>query len=208
MGKDNKKMELGRNGGVNMNDIKITKAKVSDLKQIMVVIKKAVENMYEEGIYQWDEYYPNEERFTSDIANSNLYVLREYEEGSVIGVAALDGNQESEYAMVDWNYEKSSLDEEEIETLIREEVTYSIDGILVIHRLAIDPDYQGKGYARNFMEKLEMEATRRGAKIIRLDCYSCNEKANGMYKKLGYKYVGDVYFRHREYPFHCYDKEL
>ncbi|MCM1991499.1 GNAT family N-acetyltransferase [Oceanirhabdus seepicola] len=191
-----------------MKEVNITKAKMSDLKEIMIVIKKVVQKMHEQEIYQWDEYYPNEERFTVDIRNSNLYVLRKYEEGSVIGVAALDGNQESEYAKVDWNYEKSTLEDEEIETITREDVSFSIDGVLVIHRLAMDPDNQGKGYARKFMEKLEMEALRRRAKIIRLDCYSCNTKANGMYRKLGYKYVGDVYFRHREEPFHCYDKEL
>jgi len=191
-----------------MEKVIFEKAKLTDLQEIMIVIKKVVQKMHEDGIYQWDEYYPNEERFTADIRNSTLYVLREYERGSVIGVAALDGNQESEYAKVHWNYEKSCLDEEEIETIITEEVTFSINGVLVIHRLAMDPDHQGKGYARKFMEKLEGEALRRSAKIIRLDCYSCNKKANGMYRKLGYKCVGDVYFRHREEAFHCYDKEL
>ncbi|WBW96916.1 GNAT family N-acetyltransferase [Oceanirhabdus sp. W0125-5] len=191
-----------------MKGVNVTKGELSDLKEIMIVIKKAIQKMHEEGIYQWDEYYPNEERFTADIRNSSLYVLRENHEGSIIGVAALDGNQESEYAKVNWNYVKCTLDEEEIETIITEDVSFSLDGVLVIHRLAMNPEYQGKGYARKFIEELENEASRRGAKVIRLDCYSCNEKANGMYRKLGYRYSGDVYFRHKEEPFHCYDKAL
>lgn len=59
---------------------------------------------------------------------------------------------------------------------------YEIPGL----GIAIDPDWQGRGYGRLFMQFLHELARRRGAKRIRLRVYPENLRAVQFYRSLGY----------------------
>ena len=67
--------------------MEILKAKISDIDEIMDIIKVAQEDFKNKGIDQWQNNYPNADIIKEDIENNNSYVLKE--EGKIIGTTAL-----------------------------------------------------------------------------------------------------------------------
>ena len=80
------------------------------------------------------------------------------------------------------------------------------DKNLYVHRLAIDPRHQGKGYAQKLMDFAEAFAKDNNYRSIRLDTFSQNKRNQKFYELRGYKQLDDIYFpKQSEYPFHCYE---
>ena len=48
----------------------------------------------------------------------------------------------------------------------------------------------------------------KGFIYIKTDTYSLNTKMNSLFKKLGYKFIGEVKFLSKEKEFYCYEKIL
>ena len=77
---------------------------------------------------------------------------------------------------------------------------------LYIHRLAIDPSQQGKGYAQKLMSFAEDKAKKNGLVSVRLDTFSQNKRNQRFYEARGYNKLSDIYFpKQSEHPFHCYE---
>ena len=80
---------------------------------------------------------------------------------------------------------------------------------LYIHRLAIHPEHQKKGWAKKLMDFAEDYAIKNGTISIRLDTFSQNKRNNRFYEARGFVRLGDVYFvKQSAFPFHCYEKVL
>ena len=80
---------------------------------------------------------------------------------------------------------------------------------IYVHRLAVDPKYQGKGYGIKLMDFIEENALKKGYKSIRLDTFSKNKRNINFYKKRGYLKIEDIYFPNQSiYPFYCLEKIL
>lgn len=166
--------------------MKIEKGILEDLCLIMGLIKSVIQDMENQNILQWNEYYPTTEVFENDILNNSLFLLRN--EDGILGIIVFDEKQSPEYSQIDWN----SKDER----------------VLVIHRLAINPKYQGQGYARKLMDYAEEYAGKHNYKAIRLDAYTGNSRTLSFYEKRDFKKTGELYFPWRELPFNCYEKVL
>ena len=48
----------------------------SDIDNIMDIIKQAQDYLKNQGIDQWQNYYPNPDTIKNDIKNNNCYVLK------------------------------------------------------------------------------------------------------------------------------------
>jgi ribosomal protein S18 acetylase RimI-like enzyme len=80
---------------------------------------------------------------------------------------------------------------------------------LYIHRLAVHPEFQGRGIARQLMDYAEAYAQKEKCTAVRLDTFSKNPRNHRFYKARGYQQLGDVYFpKQSEAPFHCFEKIL
>lgn len=55
-----------------------------------------------------------------------------------------------------------------------------------IHGFAVDPDQQGRGYARLLLEAAKREAAARGARRITLRVLGTNQRAIALYRAAGY----------------------
>lgn len=66
---------------------------------------------------------------------------------------------------------------------------------MVIHRVAIEKNYLGKGYAKNIFRFAEEFARNRKIYSIKADTNFDNADMLNIFKKLGYLYCGEVYFR-------------
>jgi ribosomal protein S18 acetylase RimI-like enzyme len=150
----------------------------------MKITQLCAKQMIAKGIYQWNEHYPNKKAFTNDVKRDELYIL-EFN-GQVIGSVVLSDFMDEEYIPINWLSEN--------------------DKNLYVHRLAIDPRHQGKGYAQKLMDFAEAFAKDNNYRSIRLDTFSQNKRNQKFYELRGYKQLDDIYFpKQSEYPFHCYE---
>lgn len=144
-----------------------------DLEAIVDIFNKATEKMIDHGINQWDDLYPNEEILINDI-NSNQMLVGEIDH-QIASVLVINQTYDEEYRNGDWMYKDTFF--------------------CVVHRLCINPVFQGKGFGMITMQLIENTLRSNGIESIRLDAFSQNPIALRMYEKLGYKKVGEVTWR-------------
>lgn len=166
-------------------------AKHSQIEEILRVTNACGEKMNAEGIYQWNETYPNAEVFQNDIKRGELYVYisdatpLESQE-IILGCIVISTKMDEEYKTVKWHTETSDQ--------------------YYIHRLAVHPNSQGKGIARSLMDFAENLALQNNKTSIRLDTFSKNIRNQKFYKARGYIRLGNIYFPNQsESPFYCYE---
>ncbi len=166
--------------------LKIEIGTLSDLNELFQIYLNGKKELDKNGIYQWTDNYPTRSIIENDLKKDILFVLKNGEE--IIGAISVSEEQEREYETINWEFDCSK--------------------ILVIHRLVIDPKYQGKGYAIRLMDFAEKFANENNYSSIRLDAYSQNKRVIDFYEKRKYFIRGEVNFPEREYPFHCLEKEI
>lgn len=162
----------------------IRKGKLSEIQKIITITKACAKHMIAQGILQWNDHYPNAVAFQKDCKRDEWYVLEE--ENEVIGCITISSWKDSEYDAIQW--------------LTPDHHNY------YIHRLAIHPNHQKKGYAKKLMDFAENFALEKQASSIRLDTFSQNKKNQRFYEARGYTRLGDIYFpKQSTHPFHCYE---
>ena len=165
----------------------IRKGNLEDIETIMHMTKACAKAMIVNGIYQWNEHYPNPSAFINDVKRNELYVLEI--DKKVNGTIVISTFMDEEYMPIEWLTENENN--------------------IYIHRLAIHPKLQGQGYAQQLMDFAEQFAIENNYTSIRLDTFSQNKRNQKFYELRGYKRLGDIYFpKQSEYPFHCYELVL
>ena len=162
----------------------IRKGKIEDINPIMNLTKACAKAMIAKGIYQWNAHYPNPSAFKNDIDRNELYVLEI--DADISGTIVISTLMDEEYKPIEWLTKN--------------------DNNLYIHRLAIHPNLQGKGYAQQLMDFAENYAIENNYSSIRLDTFSQNKRNQKFYELRGYKRLGDIYFpKQSKFPFYCYE---
>ena len=165
----------------------ISKASTKDLEQLYTITKNCAKELIKKGVFQWSELYPSKEILLNDINLGQLWKL-EVQKNS-IGIIVLTEIEDIEYQPVKWLTINSKN--------------------LYIHRLAISPSFQGKGYAKNLMDFAENYACEKKYNSIRLDTFSKNKQNQKFYEKRNYNRLESIYFENQsEFPFYCYEKVL
>ncbi len=165
-------------------DITFRKATREDLKAIHQLYQNAIKTMESKGIYQWDSIYPNEEVIQNDILNEEMF-LGEVD-GNIASVFALNQEYDTDYKDGNWAYK---------------DATFSI-----VHRLCVNPDFQGKGIGKKTVHFIENILRNKKIETIRLDAYSLNPISLNMYEGLGFKKAGEVNWR--KGLFYLYEKRI
>lgn len=165
----------------------IKRAILENIDPIMDIANKCTQHMISNGIYQWNDTYPSRETFLKDIEDENLYLL--FKKDKIIGCVSFCNKMDEFYEKVEWLSDSKNN--------------------VYVHRLAIIPNEQGNGYSKILMNYIEKQCKIKDVDSIRLDTFSVNEKNNKLYESLGYKKLGQIYFRKQsDYPFNCYEKLL
>ena len=165
----------------------IRKAIKKDLTRIIKITKACAVFMISNNIFQWNEHYPNIETFENDALNENLYVLEINKK--LIGCLVISHEMDEFYMKVKWQTPNHNN--------------------IYLHRLAVDPSYQKKGYAKQLMNFSFEYAKVNSIKSIRLDTFSGNPFNNIFYSNLGFKKLGKIYFRKQsDKPFYCFEKVM
>jgi ribosomal protein S18 acetylase RimI-like enzyme len=153
----------------------------------MALVRRVVPIMQAEGNHQWDDDYPNEHIFERDIDQGELWVT-ESTPGAIAAVTAITTDQSPEYAQVGWDIHEPAI---------------------VVHRLAVDPEFRGTGLAHTLMEYAETIARQRGISVLRVDTNTQNPAVQRLLLKLGYTLAGEISLNFRPgQRFRCYEKRL
>jgi ribosomal protein S18 acetylase RimI-like enzyme len=166
--------------------MQVRQATLRDVDSVMVLVRRVVPLMRASGNLQWDDHYPNADVFERDIELDQLWLAEI--DGEIAGVAAITSDQEPEYANVGWDIHETAI---------------------VVHRLAVDPGFQGKGVAVALMEQAEAVARERGIVALRVDTNTQNQVTQRLFPKLGYELAGEISLSFRAgLRFLCYEKRL
>ena len=130
--------------------------------------------------------YPNQEIIELDIEQGTLYVCEE--DQRIAGILVLDENESEEYKTIQWKQNQGPH--------------------LMMHRLAVHPQIQGKGIATRLIAFAEAYAKRNGYTSIRLDTYAKNTGALHIYQRLEYDHRGEISFPGRTANFPVFEKVL
>lgn len=143
-------------------------ATAQDLPYILKIKEKVVPIMQASGNMQWSDKYPDEEKFTEDLKDAALYV---YEEDMIIkGFAVVDNKHPYPYDDIPWELTRADS--------------------RALHRMAVNPDFQGQGIASRMMEGLETRLIEAGIRGIHTDTSLENKKMQYQFEKNGYEYKG------------------
>ena len=115
----------------------------------------------------WNEYYPSMEEIDFDLSRDSLFIMKD--EGKIIGAITID-------------------DDETVN-----ELPYWTDALqpgAELSRLAVSPDYQGKGLAKELIVYGMEELKRRGFKSLHFLVNCNNLKALKCYSSFGFVKVG------------------
>lgn len=168
------------------NEVKIRKANLDDLNFISEILNRCRVHLDSQGIPQWVPEYPNEKHVAEDIKRDEAFVLTVNK--IVAAYVVINEHQDPEYSAIKWNYDG--------------------ENVFVIHRLAVNPEYQRMGIAKRLMDFAEFYSVQEGKEAIRLDAFTLNKRVLRFYENRGYHNCGETYFPYRKFPFNCYEKRL
>jgi len=114
--------------------------------------------------------YPTFETALTAWEKGWLYVLDK--EGEICASMILNQIQPEEYYQIPWQYQAED------------------EKVLVVHTLCVPPSKARKGYGQKMMEYAAEHAVEKGYKVVRIDTWAENVRAQALYKKLGYRIAG------------------
>ena len=159
-------------------------AGTEDIPSVVGLLKSCVGALRTAGIDQWDEVYPVGETIQSDVACQSLYIAID-QACAAAGAVVLNEVQDPEYSSVPWTIEATRIG---------------------VHRLMIEPRFQGRGLAREVMRLAEERASALGYDVLRLDAFTHNPRALRLHEALGYRDAGPM--RLRKGIFRGFEKRL
>ncbi|MCI6152365.1 MAG: GNAT family N-acetyltransferase [Fusobacterium perfoetens] len=144
----------------------------NDLKNIIKIINQAKVYMKNNNFNQWNDNYPNNETISKDIKLQESYVLIDDEK--IVGTFVLSFDGEINYKNIyEGNWKTNN--------------PYG-----VLHRVAIDDLYKGKGLAKLILDFSEKEALKKGIKNFRIDTHKENKSMRKFIEKNGFEYCGII----------------
>lgn len=158
----------------NLENLKFRKAEFQDSKSIWKILQQGIERRKNEGSEQWQDGYPNPETIKRDIENNFGFVLACQNE--IIAYCALIFNNEPAYGEIEGKW-LTNCD------------------FLVVHRMAVENQFLGKGIAQKLFKLIEDFAMKNSVFSIKVDTNFDNSTMLKILGKLGYIYCGEVYFR-------------
>lgn len=173
------------------------------------------------GLDLWQHGYPTSTQIAQDIANSTLFGW--WENGLLRAVVTLDYNAAPQYMDIQWPVREHAAQGSPMHGSPLPENSQrgnpasappqsrplTLKRHLVVHRLAVRPTAQGKGYGSRMMDFVERYASEQKARTIRLDTYIPNARNMGFYAKRGYiEAEGHVFFAPQKGGFACFEKAV
>ncbi|EOL43730.1 GNAT family N-acetyltransferase [Enterococcus caccae] len=152
----------------------LRKAVPNDLNKIMEIITSARQLLHDKNIPQWQNGDgPSKEQLEQDILVQQCYVL--IVDHEIAGLGILSTDIELPYEQItNGQWQKTN------------------QPYATIHRVALDPNYQGNGLALLLMNYLITTARLNNYLDVRIDTHPKNDTMQRLIKKAGFNYQGEI----------------
>ena len=148
----------------------LKKANITEIEEIMSVIKDGKEFLKQQGINQWQHGLPGCSDVENDIKQETSYV---YElDGKIVATAMLN--------TYDADYEKYLT------------IWTKCNNYLVIHRLAVKKEYRSQGIGHKFMNDIILFAKENSVEYIRIDTHKDNVIMRKYLSKNNFKELDEI----------------
>lgn len=150
--------------------MKLRPTTVNDLTSVMSIINQAKEYFKNANIDQWQDGYPNETSIINDIKKNEAYVIED--NNKIIATAMISIANEPTYNYIEGKWLQNNQ-------------------YIVIHRIAVNNNYKGKGLAKYILD----EAIKLHPQInsIRIDTHENNISMQRFLTKYGFTYCGNIF---------------
>lgn len=149
------------------------RASGSDTGRIMEIVRQAQDYFRIHSIDQWQNDYPNNKVICADIQNKSGYVI--LTDDKIVAYAVLSFDKEDAYeALYCGEWQRT-------------------EDYAVIHRMAVDNAFKGRGLASVILKKFEEICLAKGIRYIRTDTHEENIPMQDFLRKAGFKYCGVVF---------------
>jgi len=150
---------------------RLVKAQPGEVGQCKEILDSGREFQRQQGFVQWPDGYPTLEMIEDDVRKGMGYVVKE-------------GEHIAAYMLLDFGGDPAYAD-------VR--CTWHDDGAyLVIHRMAVAPQYRGKGLAGIVFDLVAEFAKAHQVYNIRIDTDGQNKRMQHVLEKGGFRYCGLV----------------
>ena len=152
----------------------IRKAVLQDISSIAEIYNGICDAQAEgKMVVSWIKgVYPTEDTALAALERDDLFVMEE--NGNIVGTAVINQKQMDSYYNADWKFPAEDKE------------------VMVLHTLAISPEFGRKGYGSEFVKYYEEYAREKGCPYLRMDTNAINKTARALYKKLGYEEIGII----------------
>lgn len=148
----------------------------TDLDALVKIYEDGRRSIASLGIDQWQDGYPSHDVIEADVARGALYVACDDEE--LASAAVLLPPPEPDYDVIDGGW-------------LTETENYA-----VIHRIASDADYRGKGASSALLDALVKIAENDGRLSVRMDTHRGNTVMQGFLERHGFEKCGLIALSH------------
>lgn len=155
------------------NNIWIHKVCKEDLSCVMEITSAAKKLLKSNGSLQWQQGYPNEQTFSNDVKNGNLYGL--YEDNELKGYGAYILGKDLNYVEIEGQWKIPANDKD-----------------MAIHRVAVEPNSHGKNYGVKILQFGIQHAKKFGCLTVKVDTHKKNIPMQKCITKSGFIYRGIV----------------
>ena len=147
-------------------------AEEKDLGDIMLIVRQAKNYLRKNRVDQWQGEYPNEKAFIDAMAEGECHVMLYGER--IAAVFCLSEKPEPCYdAITDGKWRCAGK-------------------YCTLHRAAVSADFRGTGMSDMLISQAERLAREMGAESVRVDTHRKNKAMQGLLKRMGYNYRGNV----------------
>ena len=152
----------------------IRKAVLQDISSIAEIYNGICDAQAEgKMVVSWIKgVYPTEDTALAALQRDDLFVMEEKDK--IVGTAIINQKQMDSYYNADWKFPAEDKE------------------VMVLHTLAISPEFGRKGYGSEFVKYYEEYAREKGCPYLRMDTNAINKTARALYKKLGYEEIGII----------------
>jgi RimJ/RimL family protein N-acetyltransferase len=169
--------------------------KKTDLKELWSLFLRTKKRMEEEGNFMWSHAYPSRSLFREDLASGNAFGI--WEKGRLIAYVTLSFS-----LFDDFFYQSRSVEKEK--SLLSFVGAKPDEKPVLLHRLMVDPAFQGRGVATEILKELKNKCQ---GYLALFASSPANDQANRLYERLGFQNDGPYPFEYERGPwllFHCH----
>ena len=155
------------------NKIWIHRIGIGDISEVMKITNQAKDLLKKSGSLQWQQGYPNEETFTTDINNKSLYGL--YQEQELIAFGAYIYGKDLNYVEIEGKWDIPANDKD-----------------MAIHRVAVEENNHGKKLGEKILRYGILHAKNLGCITVKVDTHRINIPMQKSILKSGFAYKGII----------------